>query len=131
MSCPVYVIQVAAITTATSSAAAAAAAATAAASGQAPEEKSTASLSEDTHANTPTEAAYLDGAVRRVARLLELLGSVGEMEAWAKRVGGDGHSACRRLVDLAVAAGSGVLLSPGGVEVKAAGFRDERWVGCR
>eukprot|EP00904_Undaria_pinnatifida_P009201 jgi/Undpi1/5410/HiC_scaffold_2.g00691.m1 len=100
----------------------------AATAGTAPEEKSTAPSLQ----NIATEACpnpSLDGAVRRIAHLLELLESVGEMEAWAKRVGGDGHSACRRLVDFAAAGGAGVLLSPGGVAVVASGFREERWAG--
>ena len=114
----VCAVQVSAITTAVAAATA----------GTAPEEKSTAPSLQ----NIATEACpnpSLDGAVRRIAHLLELLESVGEMEAWAKRVGGDGHSACRRLVDFAAAGGAGVLLSPGGVAVVASGFREERWAG--
>lgn len=50
---------------------------------------------------TPESIALLERAVRRVTRLMELLGSVGSRKAWANRLGEDDHLACSRLVDLA------------------------------
>lgn len=60
----------------------------------------------------------LDSASRRVRRLRELLGSVGEAEAWAGLLGtSDGRLSCRRLADLALSAGTGASCAP-----QAAGY---------
>lgn len=79
---------------------------------------------------SPTTSLLLDSAVWRVTRLLELLCSVGEREAWARLVGGNDHLACRRLADFA-AAGSAVLrlllvLSRGAGGEDGAGFDGAR-----
>ncbi|CAM9807825.1 unnamed protein product, partial [Ectocarpus sp. 12 AP-2014] len=47
--------------------------------------------------------AALGNASRRVSRLRELLGSVGEADAWSRLLNADGHLGCRRLADLALA----------------------------
>ncbi|CBJ32947.1 expressed unknown protein [Ectocarpus siliculosus] len=48
-------------------------------------------------------AAALSNASRRVSRLRELLGSVGEADAWSRLLSADGHLGCRRLAGLAFA----------------------------
>ncbi|CAM9194713.1 unnamed protein product [Pylaiella littoralis] len=68
-------------------------------------------LSHDSFCPAPSTSSSsllaLSSALRRVSRLRELLSSVGEAEAWAVLLSGDdGRLGCRRLADLALAAGS-------------------------
>lgn len=58
--------------------------------------------------------ALLRRAATRISLLLELLGSAGEEDSWAVLVGGNEHSACKRLADYA-ACGSRFFMDPVGV----------------
>ncbi|CAN0331744.1 unnamed protein product, partial [Ectocarpus fasciculatus] len=66
-------------------------------------------------------AAALSNASRRVSRLRELLGSVGEVDAWTRLLSADGHLGCRRLADLAFAGHSAAAAAePPAAEPQAA-----------
>lgn len=65
----------------------------------------------------------LSRAATRVCRLWELVGSTGEVEAWAALARGERHRACRRLADYAATAGGLGLLPAAGVDCCRDGVR--------
>eukprot|EP00903_Cladosiphon_okamuranus_P006805 g6633.t1 len=93
--------------------------ATAAAAAMVGSSQSTEALSPSSAASSPLRAeasssslSAVDGALGRVSRLRELLRSIGEANAWARLLSGDGHLGCRRLADLALSSSKAAVLLP-------------------
>lgn len=77
------------------------------------------------------EVLLVTRARDRVAEMFNLFGSVGEEQAWLRRVSAENHRACQQLVDFA-AAGAALLLAPAKREADATRERwQNKWVHVR